>query len=86
MKLLLAAAIAVAATTSALADSRYCMPKGDGADRIPKTAVTCPDGYFASGQCCEALHPNTPRAFPQIKGASCRSGTFASGGSCKEFR
>jgi hypothetical protein len=63
----------------------YCVPHS-GKDRINKIGATCPTGYFASGNCCEALHKDTPTAIPKIKGAACPSGYFASGDACKAFR
>jgi hypothetical protein len=86
MKTLLAAVMALTVSTSAYAESPYCIPKADGTDRIQKSGTTCPVGYFASGHCCEALHKDAPRAFPKIKGATCPSGTFTSSGYCKEYR
>ena len=83
MKKLIIAAVALAASlASSLAESPYCLPRQDGTDRIQKTGSTCPVGYFSSGRCCEALHKDSPKAFPKIKGAACPSGTFASGDSC----
>lgn len=82
--LLLVIAVVVASTLKSLASSPYCTPK-NGRDRIQK-AGACPTGYFASGDCCEALHKETPNAIPKIRGAACPSGYFASGGSCKAFR
>jgi hypothetical protein len=82
-----AEAISFAITvSSAFADSPYCTPKSDGTDRIAKTGSSCPSGYFASGNCCEAFHKDTPRAFPKLKGEPCPSGTFAGGHACKAFR
>jgi hypothetical protein len=78
--------IAMLVASPALAESPYCTAKADGTDRIQKTGSTCPSGYFASGNCCEALHRDEPKAFPKIKGAPCPSGTFASGDNCKTFR
>lgn len=75
----------LAANVSESAASPYCFPKADGTNRIARQG-SCPTGYFASGNCCEALHKDTPRAMPKIKGAACPSGYFASGGSCKAFR
>lgn len=83
IKSIITAAI-VLASSAAMATSLYCTPK-NGRDRIPKTS-SCPTGYFAYGKCCEALHDDTPRAMPKIKGAACPSGYFSSGGSCKAFR
>jgi hypothetical protein len=62
----------------------YCLPK-NGKDRIAKQGI-CASGYFASGDCCEAFHTDTPRAFHRIEGKACSSGSFASGGACKSFR
>ena len=77
-------ALMIVLSTPAMATSPYCVPK-NGRDRIAKTG-SCPTGYFASGNCCEALHDNTPRAMPKIQGAACPSGYFSSGGSCKAIR
>jgi hypothetical protein len=85
MKSILVIALA-ALVTPALAESPYCTPKTDGMDRITKTGSSCPTGYFASGNCCEALHRDTPKAFPKYKGASCPYGTFTSGHYCERFR
>ncbi len=85
IKSLITAAIAVTiVSSSALAESPYCVPK-NGRDRIPKTG-TCPTGYFGSGNCCEAFRSDEPRAMPKIDGAACPSGYFSSGGSCKALR
>ena len=62
----------------------YCLPK-NGKDRISK-AGTCPAGYFASGDCCEAFHADTKKAFPKIEGKACPSGSYVSGGSCVTLR
>ena len=86
MKTFSTVAIAIALSNAAFSDSPYCTPKADGTDRIYKTGSSCPTGYFASGRCCEALHRDTPKAFPEIKGAPCPSGYFASGNACKAFR
>lgn len=75
----------VAMAGSAQAESPYCVSKADGIDRIQRTGSACPVGYFATRHCCEALHRDTPNAFPKIKGAACPVGTFASGGACKAF-
>ena len=61
-----------------------CIPK-DGRDRIPKHG-TCPTGYRSTGNCCEAMHDDTTRAFPKEKGKACPSGTYASSDYCKRFR
>lgn len=76
-------ATAIAALTlaeSAKAESPYCLPKAGGADRIQRVGSSCAVGYFATGQCCEALHRDTKKAVPKIKGAACPSGWFASSG------
>lgn len=83
-----AVALAVAvppALFPALADSPYPTPTRDGRERIQRTG-TCPTGFVGLADKCEALHQGTPRAYPKIKGASCPSGTFASGNYCKAFR
>lgn len=82
MRLVLA--VALAATSPALADP-YCLPHDDK-DRIVKTASTCPVGYVSTGRCCEALHADTKKAAPRIKGTACPSGTFASAGACVSLR
>jgi hypothetical protein len=69
--------------TAAAAES-YCLPK-NGKARIEKRG-TCPSGYFASGDCCEAFHADTKAAIPRIQGKACPSGTYASGGACVSFR
>jgi len=79
---LFAALFITLSAQSALAADPYCRPRADGIDRFPKTTATCPDGYFASGRCCVALHKYPPRPFPRINGAVCPPGTFASGGNC----
>jgi hypothetical protein len=53
-------------------------------ERIQRTG-TCPTGYVGKGSKCEALHKDTPRAYPYIPGTACPSGTFRSGDACKEF-
>lgn len=70
--------------TPAMAESPYPTPK-DGKERIQRTG-TCPTGYVGKGDKCEALHSDTPRAYPYIPGTSCPSGTFRSGDACKAFR
>lgn len=81
----LVAALTLAMAESAKAESPYCVSKADGTDRIQRTGSACPIGYFATGHCCEALHRDTKRAVPKIKGAACPSGWFASSGACKAF-
>ena len=70
--------------TPAMAESPYPTPK-DGKERLQRTGK-CPTGYVGLGNRCEALHKDTPRAYPKIKGEPCPSGTFGSGDYCKEFR
>ena len=86
MKTALLIAMTFAITTSALAESPYCIPKADGTNRFQKTGSSCPTGYFASGRCCEALHKDSPYAMPKIRGAACPAGFFESGGSCEKLR
>lgn len=86
----IAVALAVVAppamiTAPAAAESPYATPTRDGRERLPRTG-TCPSGYVGLGNKCEALHRDTPRAYPKIEGAACPSGTFASGAYCKAFR
>lgn len=76
---------ALAFATSAAAESPYATPTRDGRERIQRTGA-CPTGFVGLGDKCEALHQETPRAYPKIKGAPCPSGTFASGAYCKAFR
>lgn len=71
--------------TPARAESAYSTPTRDGRERIQR-AGTCPTGYVGKGDKCEALHADTPRAFPVIPGKACPSGTFRSGDACKNFR
>jgi len=77
--------VAVTISTSAFAETPYPTPTRDGRERIQRTG-TCPTGYVGKGDKCEALHRDTPRAYPHIPGTSCPSGTFRSGDACKEFR
>ncbi|GAB9153461.1 hypothetical protein [Bradyrhizobium diazoefficiens] len=84
MKSIVVIALAVLATP-ALAESPYPTPTRDGRERIQRTG-TCPTGYVGVGNKCEALHKDTPRAYPYIPGTACPSGTFRSGDACKEFR
>lgn len=72
-------------TAAAVAESPYPTPTKDGRERLQRTG-TCPSGYVGLGNKCEALHQDTSRAYPKIKGAPCPAGTFASGNYCKEFR
>jgi hypothetical protein len=73
MKAALLIAMTFAITTSALAESPYPTPGRDGRERLPRTG-TCPSGYVGRGNKCEALHQDTPRAYPKIKGAPCPTG------------
>lgn len=78
-------AIAMLVASAAHAESPYPRPTRDGRETIPRQG-SCPTGYVGLGSKCQALHLDTPRAYPKIKGAACPSGTFASGDYCKEFR
>lgn len=69
----------------AIAESPFATPTRDGRERIQRTG-TCPTGYVGKGDKCEALHADTPRAFPAIPGKPCPSATFRSGDACKAFR
>ncbi|WLA35944.1 hypothetical protein QNJ95_22995 [Bradyrhizobium elkanii] len=84
MKTALIIALAIIASP-ALAESPYPTPTRDGRERIHREG-TCPTGYVGKGDKCEALHKDTPRAYPYIQGTACPSGTFRSGDACKEFR
>jgi hypothetical protein len=81
----LALAVVAISSTLAFAESPYPTPTRDGRERIQRTG-TCPTGYVGKGDKCEALHQDTPRAYPVIPGKTCPSGTFRSGDACKEFR
>jgi len=80
-----ALSMTIIGATVAVAESPYPTPTRDGRERLPRHG-TCPTGYVGLGNKCEALHKDTPRAYPKIKGAACPSGTFSSGDYCKEFR
>ncbi|MFK4385599.1 hypothetical protein [Bradyrhizobium sp. USDA 223] len=80
---LIAAIICIAST--AAAESPYPTPTRDGRERLQRSGA-CPTGYVGIGNKCEALHKDTPRAYPKIQGTPCPSGTFRSGDYCKEFR
>ncbi|MGY3511284.1 hypothetical protein ACVIQY_004259 [Bradyrhizobium sp. USDA 3051] len=71
--------------TPAMAERAYPTPTRDGRERIQRTGA-CPTGFVGKGAFCEALHANTPRAYPVIPGKACPSGTFRSGDTCKSFR
>jgi hypothetical protein len=77
--------VAPASFSGAFAESPYSKPTRDGRERIQRTG-SCPTGYVGKGNFCEALHSDTPRAYPKIKGAACPAGTFASGDYCKRFQ
>lgn len=77
-------AIAMLVATSAHAETPYPRPTRDGRETITRQG-TCPSGYVGLGNKCEALHRDTPRAYPKIKGAPCPAGTFSSGDYCKEL-
>jgi hypothetical protein len=72
-------------TITAPAETRYPTPTRDGRERITRTG-SCPTCYIGKGDKCEALHTDTPRAYPYIPGTSCPSGAFRSGDACKAFR
>lgn len=72
-------------TAAPAAPQHYPTPSRDGRERLVRQG-SCPSGYVGKGDLCEALHRDTPRAYPKIKGAACPSGTFASGDYCKSFR
>jgi hypothetical protein len=77
-----AAFLTLLLTTFAHAESPYPTPTRDGRERIQRTGT----GYVGKGNKCEALHQDTPRAYPVIPGRPCPSGTFRSGDACKAFR
>lgn len=82
----LVTALLLLITTAAVgAPQHYPTPTRDGRERIVRQG-SCPSGYVGKGDLCEALHDDTPRAFPKIKGRACPSGSFASGDYCKSFR
>lgn len=86
MHVAFAAIFFTASIGTASADvQRYPTPTNDGRERITRTG-TCPTGYVGKGDLCEALHRDTPRAFPKIEGRACPTGTFASGDACKASR
>lgn len=80
---IVSAVIIMATPATAVTESPYPTPK-DGRERIVRTG-SCPTGYVGKGRFCEALHADTPRAYPVIPGKACPSGTFRSGDACKEF-
>jgi hypothetical protein len=81
--LIATAALALAGAPPALAGP-YCSPI-NGRDQISKTGSACPVNYLASGRCCIALHPDSPRAFARLAGRACPTGSFASGDYCVTF-
>jgi hypothetical protein len=83
--LMASAFVTLTAVASALAQSPYPTPKPDGTAQIQRTG-TCPTGYVGLGKFCEALHKDTPTAYPKIKEAPCPSGTFSSGDYCKSYQ
>jgi hypothetical protein len=71
IKSIIAGAMLLLATTfTAVAESRYPTPTSDGRERLQRHG-TCPTGYVGLGDKCEALHRDTLRAYPKIKGAPC---------------
>ncbi|BAL13489.1 hypothetical protein M2307_007714 [Bradyrhizobium japonicum] len=70
------AAVALTVAPPALS-APYCQPT-NGRDQIAKAGNTCPVEYRASGQCCIALHADSPRAFAKLPGRACPTGTFTS--------
>ncbi|ARQ95293.1 hypothetical protein [Bradyrhizobium phage BDU-MI-1] len=85
MKKMLCASLVLALCVPAFAETRYPTPTRDGRERIQRTG-SCPTDYVGKGAKCEALHKDTPRAYPYIPGTACPSGTFRSGDACKAFR
>ncbi|WP_441281144.1 hypothetical protein [Tardiphaga sp. 862_B3_N1_1] len=73
------------AISAAIAESPYATPTRDGRERLMR-AGTCPTGYVGKGNKCEAMHQDTPRAYPRVEGTRCPTGTFQSGDYCKAFR
>lgn len=76
---------ALVLSTPAMAESLYPVLTHDGRERIQRTG-TCPTGFVGKGNFCEALHRDTPRAYPVIPGKACPTGTFRSGDACKAFQ
>ncbi|AJA60101.1 hypothetical protein ABIF44_004900 [Bradyrhizobium japonicum] len=73
----LAMALAVVAFPAIAGPGPYCTPV-NGRDQIAKAGNTCPVNYLASGQCCIALHQDSPKAFARLPGRACPTGTFTS--------
>ncbi|MFK4537304.1 hypothetical protein ABIF96_003096 [Bradyrhizobium ottawaense] len=83
---LLALAVVLAMVAPPALAAPYCQPI-NGRDQIIKTSGACPVGYLATGACCVALHPDSPRAFARLPGRACPTGSFASAGSyCVSLR
>lgn len=70
---------------TSVAEASYCRKGANGKPRIERTG-TCPTGYFASGDCCEAFLLDAKEAFPRKEGKTCPTGFYASGGACVSFR
>jgi hypothetical protein len=86
MKLIVAILALAMLMAPAMGEAVSCLPKPNGVHRFPKTSGSCPTGYFSTGQCCEALRPDTPSATSTLRRPTCPAGMFASGGMCKRFR
>ena len=84
-KILLGLAALIATASPAVTESPYPTPTRDGRERIQRTG-SCPTGYIGKGQLCEAIHRDTPHAFPVIPGKVCPTGTFRSGDACVSLR
>ena len=80
-----ALSMTIISAAAAVAESPYPTPTRDGRQRLPRHG-TCPTGYVGVGNKCEALHQDTPRAYPYVPGTACPSGTFRSGDYCQAFR
>lgn len=85
LRLALQSAVALAVVVPPALAETYPTPTRDGRERIQRTG-TCPTGYVGKGDKCEALHSDTPRAYPYIPGKPCPPGSFRSGDACKSFR
>ncbi|MGY4500546.1 hypothetical protein ACVWYH_004477 [Bradyrhizobium sp. GM24.11] len=84
-RLVLHGAVALAVVAPPALAETYPTPTRDGRERIHRTG-TCPTGFVGKGTFCEALHQDTPHAFPVIPGKACPPGSFRSGDACKSFR
>lgn len=71
--------------TPAMAESPYPTPTRDGRERILRTGV-CPTGFVGKGRFCEALHRDSPHAFPVVPGHVCPTEMFRSGDACVSLR